>query len=110
MTAKYAIVPVEATKKMHKKCWDYFDNGRKPGKDWEPLNQGAYSAMLSARPPVPEEVVERVAKEIYLKMDRLNTDPWDEAMSRVGRYGIIAPPMIRDAILYARAAIKALEG
>ena len=54
------------------------------------------------------EMIERVARAIYAQMDQSSSDPWDEALLRVEKYGV-TPPMVRMAREYARAAIEAMR-
>ena len=92
---KWKLVPVEPTRKMVAAAL---------------ISGEDYTAMLSASPAPGEDVVETWARAIYQKMDPQNTDPWDEGMARSKRHGIPPPPMIGNALAYARAVLKALEG
>ena len=96
VTMKKAIVPVEATEEMHDAAF-VDENGAAESNPYMP---DAYKRMLSTRPPVSEEVVERCAREAWLaECDALGVEPQDDARGykvRVGVYQAMTRAIIKE--------------
>jgi hypothetical protein len=44
-----------------------------------------YEQMIAARPPLPDEVKERIAREVLKSLDAAPEDAWDDALECAGR-------------------------